>query len=393
MCISRVIRGTGIGNRPQHGRSAGWRAVTAAVNMRLPLPRDWRGKARRRDTCYRNSGVRILRQPDYPCRHQTNDKETAMQPRHFTAALVAGALMAAPAFGWQEPKPGSMQAMEAFLAAHPPQPIAPAEEASIPLSAEGSAGSENWVEMFGHRTVRNVTQPALYPVLPAAGKANGTAVVIAPGGAFLSLAFDNEGMMVAKYLAQQGVASFVLKYRLDRTPEGSAEFLRVVGERMRGSKPGRTHVDPAESRAIPLAQEDGLAAVRWVRGHAAEYGIDRARIGIIGFSAGAITAMNVATAYDAASRPDFVGAIYGAAPERPVPKDAPPAFIAVAADDGIFAQASVPIFQAWRAAGKSAELHIYAAGEHGFSMRNVGTSADHWQEHFVQWLKGTKLAP
>ena len=113
----------------------------------------------------------------------------------------------------------------------------------------------------------------------------------------------------------------------------------------------------------------------------------------MGFSAGGMTAMNVATAYDAASRPDFVGVIYGASPQRAVPKDAPPVFVAVAADDGIMAYASVPIFEAWRAAGRSAELHVYSAGEHGFSIRSVGTSADHWNEHFVQWLKSRKIIP
>jgi acetyl esterase/lipase len=76
-----------------------------------------------------------------------------------------------------------------------------------------------------------------------------------------------------------------------------------------------------------------------------------------------------------------------------VPKDAPPVFVALAADDGIMAYAGVPIFESWRAAGRSAELHVYAAGEHGFGMRKVGTSADNWNEHFVQWLQGVKLAP
>ncbi|MBB3225364.1 alpha/beta hydrolase [Pseudoduganella umbonata] len=311
------------------------------------------------------------------------------------ATLAGSLLLAAPAIAQDgaPKKPMTMRDMTAHLAANPPRPISPASESSIPLSSAGSAGTEVWVEMFGHRVVRNVTQPALYPVRPAPGKANGAAVIIAPGGAFLSLAFDNEGLMVANYLAEQGVTSFVLKYRLDTTPADSGQFLKVVGERMRGADPRRTHRDAAESRAIPLAQEDGLAAVRWVRAHAGDYGIDPARIGIMGFSAGGMTAMNVATAYDAASRPDFVGVIYGASPQRAVPKDAPPVFVAVAADDGIMAYASVPIFEAWRAAGRSAELHVYSAGEHGFSMRNVGTSADHWNEHFVQWLKSRKIVP
>lgn len=318
-----------------------------------------------------------------------------MQARSTIAVLAGALLAAAPALAQDagQARPMTMQDMTAYLAANPPKPVAPAAEASIPLRGGGAADSEVWVDMFGHRVVRNVTQAALYPVRPAAGKANGSAVVIAPGGAFLSLAFDTEGMMVANYLAEQGVTSFVLKYRVDPTPKDNAQFLKVVGTRMRNGNPRRTHIDPAESKAILLAQEDGLAAVRWVRAHAGEYGVDPARIGIMGFSAGGMTAMNVATAYDAGSRPDFVGVIYGASPNRPVPKDAPPVFVAVAADDGVLAHASVPIFEQWRAAGKSAELHVYAAGEHGFSMRKVGTSADNWGEHYVQWMKGRRLIP
>jgi acetyl esterase/lipase len=316
-----------------------------------------------------------------------------MTPRIRFAALAGAWLLCASALAQEVAKPMTMQEMSAFLAANPPKPIQPAAEASIALAAIGKPASEIWVDMFGHRVVRNVTQPAIYPVRPAPGKANGTAVVIAPGGAFLSLAFDTEGMMVARYLAEQGITSFVLKYRLDPTPVDNPGFMKVMGERMRSAKPRMTRGDLIDSRAQPLAQEDGLAAIRWVRAHAADYGINPARIGVMGFSAGGMTAMNVATGYSADNRPDFVGVIYGAAPERPVPKDAPPAFVAVAADDGILAYASVPIFEDWRTAGKSVELHIYAAGEHGFGMRKVGTSADNWSQHFVQWLKGIKLVP
>jgi acetyl esterase/lipase len=317
-----------------------------------------------------------------------------MQTLRF-GAIVATLLLARTGFA-QPPgpaEPAGKMDVAAFFAANPPRPAAAATEPSIPLLTEGAADSETWETMFGHRTVRNVTRPAIYPVRPAPGKANGTALVIAPGGAFLSLSFDTEGMMLASYLAERGVTCFVLKYRLDPTPKDVGGFMRTVGERMGSAKPRMTRGDLIDSKAQPLAQQDGLAAIRWIRSHAGEYGIDPQRIGIIGFSAGGMTAMNVATAYDAATRPDFVGVIYGAAPARPVPKDAPPVFIALAADDGLLGHASVPIFEDWRAAGKSAELHVYAAGEHGFGMRGVGTSADHWNEHFVQWLKASHLIP
>jgi acetyl esterase/lipase len=314
---------------------------------------------------------------------------TLMRGAALAALLLAHGAIAHAA----EPAPPAKKDMAAFFAANPPKPASPATEPSIPLLADGAPGSETWETMFGHRMVRNVTQPAIYPVQPAPGKANGTALVIAPGGAFLSLSFDTEGMMLAKFLAQQGVTCFVLKYRLDPTPTETAAFMRTVGERMGKANPRATRNVLADSAAQPLAEQDGLAAIAWVRKHADDYGIDRQRIGFIGFSAGGRTAMNVATAYTAASRPDFVGVIYGAAPERPVPKDAPPLFIAMAADDGLLGHASIPIVEDWRAAGKPAELHVYAAGEHGFGMRTMGTSADNWSTHFVQWMKASRLMP
>jgi acetyl esterase/lipase len=141
------------------------------------------------------------------------------------------------------------------------------------------------------------------------------------------------------------------------------------------------------SPATPLAGADGLAAVAYVREHAADYGVDPHRIGIVGFSAGGSVTMNVATGYAPASRPDFVGVIYGPPPERPVPADAPPIFAAVAADDALLGGASLKTFQAWHDAGKSAELHVYAKGGHGFGGRAQGTPSDLWLEELATWLK------
>jgi acetyl esterase/lipase len=279
---------------------------------------------------------------------------------------------------------------EAILKAHPPQPAGAPAIKPIALSKEGSASTAQWEKMEGWLTLRNVTQPALYPLMPEKGKANGTAVIIAPGGAFLTLSFDTEGMEEAKFLAARGITCFVLTYRVDPTPKDVEGLIQTIMERMGHAPPNMTHgeiVAPAQS----LAQADGLSAVAYVRSHAAEYSIDPHKIGLIGFSAGGMTVMNVATAYERESRPDFVGVIYGAMPKRAVPKDAPPAFIAVAADDPLLAHASVPIFDAWQEAGKSAELHIYAHGSHGFGMRKVGTSADHWIDDFYNWLIGEHL--
>ena len=313
--------------------------------------------------------------------------------KHHQSALLLLLLVgiSSGAFAADPPSSGpSPKEFEAILKAHPPQPTTPPNIQPIPLSHVGSSGTAQWETMESWRTVRNVTQPALYPVLPDSGKANGTAVIIAPGGAFLTLSFDTEGMEVAKYLAARGVTCFVLTYRVDATPKDTDGLIHAIMERMGHAPAKMTHADipsPSES----LAQADGLSAIAYVRTHFKDYSIDPNKIGFMGFSAGGMTTMNVATSYDAKTKPDFLGVIYGAMPKRPVPGDAPPAFIALAADDPLLGYASVPIFDAWREAGKSVELHIYAHGSHGFGMRKVGTSADHWIDDYYNWLLAEHL--
>jgi dienelactone hydrolase len=111
------------------------------------------------------------------------------------------------------------------------------------------------------------------------------------------------------------------------------------------------------------------------------------RIGIMGFSAGGSVTVGAALEYDADSRPDFAAPIYSAPREEiSVPADAPPLFIAAAHDDAFAASACVPLYLAWSAAGRSAELHIYSRGGHGFGMHKQGLPADRWIEQFGEWL-------
>jgi len=274
--------------------------------------------------------------------------------------------------------------------AYPPLIPAPADTTpGIPLYPAAAAPStvgEDWGTIGGHRVVRNVTVPTLTAFLPDPAKATGAAVIVAPGGAFAILAYDHEGTMVAKWLADRGVAAFVLKYRLDPTPHDVAGFTAAMGARMgevmkRKSANGAPLVFPAEV----LAQADGSAALRLVRARAAEWKIDPKRVGFVGFSAGGMTAANVATAPDPLDRPDFVGVIYGAS-RRPAPADAPPAFFAVAADDPLLGEATVPMFDSWRAAHRPAELHVYERGDHGFGMMHKGLTSDHWIDEFYGWM-------
>ena len=263
----------------------------------------------------------------------------------------------------------------------------------IPLWPNGAPGSEDWTQQeqetfapppISFRTVRNVTQPTLTAFLPHPTVATGTAVVICPGGAFHSLAIDHEGMDVARWLSTRGVAAFVLKYRLLPTEVSDEDFQRRVEETLLGLNKMRE-----VTRQIgPLAIADGQQAMKVVRQRASKWRIDPNRIGIMGFSAGGRVTIGVVLEHDVESRPNFAASIYGALWEDlAVPAGAPPLFIALANDDELAVDPGVALYCAWRAAGQSVELHIYAQGGHGFGMRKQGLPADHWIDRFGAWLQ------
>jgi acetyl esterase/lipase len=266
-------------------------------------------------------------------------------------------------------------------------------------------GSETWNwrevrENFGppsdprpHPIYRNVVNPTLTVYRPAPARRNGTAVIVCPGGAWHFLAWDFEGTDIAEWLAERGVTAFVLKYRLIRTPEKMNEFMGVLGEFI-----GSVTTDFDQNiRAVDvlrrLSIEDGRQAVRYVRANGPRWGIDPNRIGIMGFSAGAAVTMGVAKNHDVESAPNFAASIYGLEPENlPVPQDAPPLFIvATQSDEQIPVGNSVRIFQAWTAAGKQAELHLFDRGPHGFARQKQGLPVDRWTQLFEAWLRSRGL--
>jgi acetyl esterase/lipase/lysophospholipase L1-like esterase len=263
----------------------------------------------------------------------------------------------------------------------------------IPLYAGKAPGSESWTwqekensqNMFNTRVVYNVTTPTLIAYLPAASQATGTAVVICPGGGFHTLSIDSEGNDVARWLQAKGVAAFVLKYRLVQslTDDPVKESFALFGDRKK--------LDAINAPVVPLAIADGKKAMEYVRSHAQELGVLPNQIGLMGFSAGGTVALGVGMSYTAANRPDFLVSLYtylGALPTRQVPADAPPLFAAVASDDQLgLAPQSTQIYNNWLAAGKSAELHVYAKGGHGFGMRTQNLPVDNWIERFGAWLK------
>lgn len=247
---------------------------------------------------------------------------------------------------------------------------------AIPLDSVDPA-PEQWMTMGRDHGVRNVVSAALIPFLPDPAKAAPTAVIIAPGGGFRMLAIDNEGFRAAQWLAERGIAAFVLKYRLHPSPRDTDAFMAA----MMDSPP-----------AIPSASlEDARAALRLVRSRAADWKIDPARVGLLGFSAGAMLGLDLALGEDNTARPDFFASIYGPLGARPVPVDASPIFAVLAADDPFFASAGFGLIGRYCEAGLPAEFHLYAQGGHAFGMRQQGSTSDFWIDQFYAWIKGRGL--
>ena len=258
----------------------------------------------------------------------------------------------------------------------------------IPLWPDGAPGSEARMsepekvdESPGKCNVSNVHHPSITPFLPAADKATGTAIIIAPGGGHRVLCLGHEGDSLAKWFADHGIAAFVLRYRLARE-EGSQY---TVDEH---------------------AMADTRRSIRLVRSGAAEWKIRQDRIGILGFSAGgelaALSAMQSdngqADSADlierAGCRPDFQALIYPGSSKRfTVSAGMPPAFIALGANDrDDISIGMAELYLKYKAAGVPAELHIYSAAGHGFGYRPGTTSgAGDWPLRLHEWLADNKL--
>ena len=267
-----------------------------------------------------------------------------------------------------------------------------AQNQVIPVWPEGAPGSEGWTHeeqvtesrFDGFDWVRNVTDPTLTAYLPDSAVANGTAVIVAPGGGFHFLSMETEGSQVAEWLAERGVAAFVLKYRLVPTAQEEEAFWKEVERLFSDIDAAR----PAMEEVTALAVQDGQEAMRLLRRRADEWGIAPDQIGIMGFSAGGRVAAGVALAGDPESRPAFVAPIYGAMwGEATVPPDAPPLFTLVAQDDALAAASVVDLYAAWNEAGREAELHVYSKGGHGFGMKQQDLPIDTWIERFGDWLR------
>ena len=260
---------------------------------------------------------------------------------------------------------------------------------------KADAGPETWPE--GGR-VANIHHPSLTVFAPAAGRANGTAVIICPGGSYVRLAFDHEGVVPARWFAARGAKAFVLKYRL-------------------------------KEYGHPAPLQDILRAIRLVRSRAVELCVRPDRIGVLGFSAGGHVAASAGTLFDApegrtgaaldavSARPDFLMLVYpvitmeppfvhlhsrvsllGLAPspelvshlslEGQVTRDTPPVFLVQSEEDRtVPVENSILFYQALRKAGVPAELHLYAVGVHGFGMNPGLGPTSGWPDRLEDWMR------
>jgi acetyl esterase/lipase len=272
---------------------------------------------------------------------------------------------------------------------------------NIPNSKPAPA---DYIEKNDKGWITKVTQPTLTVFLPDSNKANGTAIIVIPGGAYIGIAYNHEGIDVAKKFAEAGVTAFLLKYRL---PSDLIMTDRSIG---------------------PL--QDAQRAIQIVRERASQWKIDPNKVGVIGFSAGGHLASTLGTHYKQAAidnkantnlRPDFMALIYPVitmgelthqgskqnligqnagsgqvnlySNEKQVDANTPLTFLVHAGDDTVVpVQNSLRMYEAIIKAGAKAEMQLYQAGGHGFGLNNK-TTADEWFSHCINWLKANKLLP
>lgn len=265
-----------------------------------------------------------------------------------------------------------------------------AEPLVVPLWVDGAPGTEGHRDEAerpepGHEQddwITNIHNPSVTVYLPAADVATGAAIVVAPGGGHRFLAIGHEGHAVGQWLAEHGIAAFVLRYRLYRQ-EGSPY-----------------------DRDDMIA--DGERAIRLVRSRASEWRVNPDRIGLLGFSAGGDLVLATSGASDpgdataadpidrVSSRPDFQVPIYAGGLDRNPPgisSDTPPTLLILAGDDrdGI-AIGSAELYLALRKASVPVEMHIYGSGGHGFGLRPGQRAVDHWPDRLVDWMHDLGMA-
>ena len=266
------------------------------------------------------------------------------------------------------------------------------DEVAYPVKAGVAIGTE---------FLRNISDPTLTVFTPPEGTANGVGVVVAPGGGWTINAWSHEGLDVARWLTAAGYTAFLLKYRVMASPADQDAFetamaamdgLHAVPIPPANRPKAISDVLSTEAyfEARAAAADDGRRAIELARELAPKYGLRAGALGMIGFSAGAFLAVDVALD-PRAEQLAFIAPIYGGETcGSPVPADAPPLFTAVAHDD-ILLRMVEGLYLDWSDAGRSAELHLFARGQHGFGMVKQGMPSDRWPELLLAWIEDSGI--
>lgn len=291
--------------------------------------------------------------------------------------VLAGCMAPSAAAASSQPPYFDYEVIEA-----PPQ----TDAVALPTASPAEPDHEQWMLQNGNIGVRNVTRPTLTPILPA-GPSTGAAVIVAPGGGFLGLSIDTEGWQIARWLANHGIAAFVLKYRVLPTPVSNPVWEDEFNRMIRGEKV--SFANPADTP--PEALADGLAALRHVRENANSYGIDPKRVGFMGFSAGGFLARSLIER-GGNDMPAFIAPIYPNMAAVKAPENSPPIFVAIAQDDFLLLrERGFPLVESYRAARKPVEFHLFSSGGHGFGIGVQDTATDGWMDLFYRWLASNGL--
>lgn len=276
---------------------------------------------------------------------------------------------------------------------------APEEPNAILLGTggvENQPAKESWFRQWGDPMARNITTATLTPFLADPKKANGTTVIVAPGGGFMWLSMGNEGWEVAQALADQGINAFVLKYRLQPTVDSLEGFEEQMNQRFAEAAKPENEGDVTEPPKRPqwdLSNQlkDVEAAYTMIVERAKEWNVDVDRIGMMGFSAGA--GLTMATTLESKKvKLAFIAPIYGGMGPVEVPKNAPPLFVAIAADDFLF-HGEAGLIKSWYDAKIPVEFHLYQNGGHGFGLGNPDRTSNKWFEAFMHWLDVNGFKP
>jgi acetyl esterase/lipase len=262
-------------------------------------------------------------------------------------------------------------------------PLLAQETILLPLNDKGDPGAlaeqiqERGKDGVIDRSISNVRQPTVTVYLPAKEKANGTGIVICPGGGYQHLAIDKEGHDIARWLNTIGIAGIVLKYRLPGSMGGTSQAdIHQVADK------------------IHVALEDAESAMRLTRENASKWNLKPNAIGMMGFSAGGHLAAMMGMVAPTDVRPDFLVLGYPAIPAGlAVTASTPRTFLVAADDDPLVnpADNAGRFFAALRAAKVPAELHVYSSGGHGFGIQKTGKTSAAWPVALVAWMKEAQL--